>query len=174
MKRTLPADAVDADVIFDGSPMASVNFPLALQLLFYVFLSVATFCYVSARGWPVPIWVWWGVGALLLGRLAYAMLLTATTRILITRARVRFSYGLITRKVASVELFRIQNIKSESPWWQTLLGFGSLVLETSDAWHPLWRLPGIPLSEELRDQLNEIAMHSRVSRGVGEVNIGRL
>jgi membrane protein YdbS with pleckstrin-like domain len=167
-------DERDAGLVFKGSPVWQVNLPLIVAYAGLLVLLMVTSAYGTLARWPLPWWIWAAVAAVLFLRVAYAAAITATTRIVIDQARVRFSYGLVTREVASVELFRIQNVQAVSNWWQSMLGFGTLVLETSDTWHPLWRVPGIADAAELRDRLNQMAVDLRRERGIGEVNFGRV
>jgi membrane protein YdbS with pleckstrin-like domain len=167
-------DERDPGLVFEGSPLWQVNLPVIVGYAGLLMLMMVTAVYGTFARWPLPWWIWAAAAAVLFLRVVYAATITATTHIVIDQARVRFSYGLVTREVASVELFRIQNVQSVSNWWQSMLGFGTLVLETSDTWHPLWRVPGIADAAELRDRLNRMAADLRRARGIGEVNFGRL
>jgi len=167
-------DERNPGLIFDGAPVWQVNLPLIVQYAVLLVFLILAAIYATLAHWPLHWWIWAAVAAPFSVRVAYAVTITATTQIVIDRARVRFSYGLVTREITSIELFRIQNVHAVSTWWQAVLGFGTIVLETSDSWHPVWRMPGISDPAELRDRINRLAVDLRTTRGIGEVNVGRV
>ncbi|EQD37576.1 membrane-flanked domain protein, partial [mine drainage metagenome] len=61
--------------------------------------------------------------------------------------------GVFGREVKSLELFRVQDINFVQSWWQELLGIGTLVIMTSDQYHPREVLVGIEHGIEVRDML---------------------
>jgi membrane protein YdbS with pleckstrin-like domain len=163
-----------ARIAFSGSPVWLVHLPLMLKALVWSLLLLATALYAALHGWPL---VWPACGAMLgwpLGVLVYRLCETQTTHILINDARLTWQGGLLTRRVVSVELYRVQNVEARSEWWQRFFGFGTLVIESSDVNHPLWVLPGMPEIERLRDALTEHVVAVRNTMGVREFNVGRV
>jgi hypothetical protein len=99
---------------------------------------------------------------------------TAQTTIMIDSQRMTVRYGILTRRVASVELYRLQNVECVSNWWERLLGFGTLIVDSSDVNHPRWVLRGMPDVEVLREWMNRAAIARRDAKGIREVNMGRV
>jgi membrane protein YdbS with pleckstrin-like domain len=98
-------------------------------------------------------------GAVLIG-VAVPFVKTAFTRIVIDTARISWTQGILHRRVSTLELSRIQCITSIHPWWQRPFGIGTVILTTTDAAHPLRRLPGISNADQLCKRLGEaVAMH---------------
>lgn len=118
----------------------------------------------------------WGLAVAVLMVLALNLVIRIvqllSCRIEIDEARIRVSAGLVVREVCSLELFRIQNVWSVTRWWQAPFDVGDIVIETSDARHPVWRLTGMRDPQALRDALNVAALELRRTRGVSEVNFG--
>jgi hypothetical protein len=82
--------------------------------------------------------------------------------------------GILSRKVSSVELFRIQNVVSLHPWRQRLFNIGTVVVTTSDPDFPRWYLHGMVDAQRLRNTLNWSAIALRDRKGIREFNIGRV
>ncbi|WP_259461018.1 PH domain-containing protein [Paraburkholderia sp. BL23I1N1] len=124
--------------------------------------------------WPVP----WFVPALALfltgAGVAVPYLRTAFTEIIIDTARITVREGILSRRVQSLELFRIQDVTSLHPWWQRLFGIGTVIVLSSDSNNPQWRLPGIRDAEQLRSDLNRAAIALRDTKGIREFNMGKV
>ncbi|MBK3786042.1 PH domain-containing protein [Paraburkholderia aspalathi] len=151
-----------------------INLPLIMKCVLLAVLMTIAIVFVGSRGWilPWPVLIVLPAGPFAV--MAYRIGETEFTHIVIDGARLTWRGGLLTRRVASVELFRIQNVEAISTWWQRGLGFGTLVIESSDANHPLWILPGMPDAELMRDALNRRALALRDARGIREFNVGRV
>lgn len=162
------------EIAFNGSPVWMINLPLLMQCVLVELLLVVAVVYVSAHAWILPWPVLVALLACPLGLAAYRICETELTHIVIDSARLTWRSGILTRHVASVELFRIQNVEASIGWWQRVLGFGTLIIESSDANHPLWILHGMPDAEALRDALNSYALALRDARGIREFNVGRV
>ncbi|QVN18987.1 PH domain-containing protein [Burkholderia pyrrocinia] len=161
-------------MIYEGSPSLALVVPGAFGAALVGVVVAATAAIASGLGVEMA----WGVAQMIFLLLALSLAVRIvhllTCRIEIDDARMRVTTGLIVREVCSLELFRIQNVWSVTRWWQGAFGIGELVIETSDARHPVWNLPGLRHPETLRDMLNAIAVELRTSRGIGEVNLGAI
>lgn len=163
-------------IAVDRSPVWMVNLPLILQTIVFLVALATAAVFAASRPRPLPwaavivfivllLWV--------LLRVVYRMTVTACTRIVIDDERLTWREGILTRRVISVELYRIQNVEARITWWQRLADFGTLILETSDAAYPVWVLPGIPQPEPLREALIRYSIALRAVKGVREVNMGQ-
>ncbi len=161
-------------VEFLGSPNWAVNLPFYLKC---ALASIAGLAVVwKSAAWPtlIPFFL------LIAGTVGIAIAIglraatTAQTQIVIDSVRMTMRYGILSRRVASVEMYRVQNVECVSSWWERLMGFGTLVVESSDVNHPRWTLRGMPDVEVLREWMNLAAIARRDAKGIREVNMGRV
>lgn len=161
-------------VTFSGTPSQVVNLPAYLKGIAGAIIVFVAYVYAATR-WPVP---WYAplIAAWLLiaASVVLAYLRTATTEIIIDTARITCRQGIFSRRVESLELFRIQDVTSLHPWWQRPFGIGTVIALTSDSNNPHSRLPGMRGAEHLRDSLNRAAIALRGAKGIREVNMGRI
>jgi len=167
----------DRRIAYDRSPVWLVNLPVLLRDIVILLLMVAAAAFAAARPRPLP-WVvsLSFVAALIwiLSTLAYRIVGTACTRIIIDNERLTWREGILERRVVSIELFRIQNVEARMAWWQRLAGFGTLIIESSDAAYPTWVLPGMLDAEHLREALIRYSIAMRDMKGVREINTGKV
>lgn len=163
--RTLP-------IWYDASPVWLVNLPAYASSVAIALASAALLAILSTftRYWVAGVWL----PLVPLARLAGIAADTAAVRVVIDPLRLTLKTGIGRRRVASVELYRIVNVDAVTAWWERPLGFGTLVLETSDSYRPVWILKGVRHVERMRDVLTRQALELRAAGGVREVNVGRL
>ncbi len=161
-------------VVFLGSPNWAVNLPFFLKCGSVVVVATfAAFAALSVAS-PVPLVAAVVVLTAASGVAVLRVATTAYTEIMIDSVRLTYRTGILTRRVASVELYRVQNVECVSAWWERLLGFGTLVVESSDVNHPRWILCGMNNVEFLREWMNQAAIERRDVKGIREVNMGRV
>jgi Bacterial PH domain len=161
-------------VEFHGSPSWAINLPFYLKCALALIVGLGIVWKSAAWTTLVPLFTMIAgtVGiAIAVGMRAAS---TAQTQIVIDTVRMTMRYGIVSRRVASVELYRVQNVECVSRWWERLLGFGTLIVESSDVNHPRWTFRGIPDVEALREWINLAAIARRDARGIREVNMGRV
>ncbi|WP_089166336.1 PH domain-containing protein [Caballeronia sordidicola] len=161
-------------VEFHGSPSWAVNLPFYLKCALALIVGLVVVW--ESAAWPtlIPFFL------LIAGAVGIAIAIglraatTAQTQIVIDSVRMTMRYGILSRRVASVEMYRVQNVECVSIWWERLMGFGTLVVESSDVNHPRWTLRGMPDVEALREWMNLAAIARRDAKGIREVNMGRV
>jgi hypothetical protein len=159
---------------FHGSPSWAINLPFYLKCA--VALIVGLGIVWKSAAWPtlIPFFM------LMAGTVGIAIAVgmraasTTQTQIVIDSVRITMRYRIVSRRVASVEMYRVQNVECVSSWWEWLMGFGTLVVESSDVNHPRWTLRGMPDVETLREWMNLAAIARRDAKGIREVNMGRV
>jgi len=159
-------------VFFKGPPVWRVNLPYIVLCNAVATLLCFEQYWAGLHGWVAP---WWLLASLLaaLGlAVAARVIKTLLIDITIDRERLTVRSGFFTRRAASVELYRIQNVESVSVWWQRLLGFGTLIVYSSDVTHPIWNIPGMVDLENRREALNRAAIALRDAKGIRELNFG--
>ena len=162
-------------VSFDGSPTWMLLLPMLLSCS-AILLGLTVIVLLAAR-WNFSPWVRMVPLVSLagiVGAVAYRFAELAATRITIDQERLTWHGGIRVQRVISLELFRIQNVEAQIVWWQRPLGFGTLIIESSDAAYPAWVLPGMPQPDQLREALMRYANVLRSATGVQEINFGRV
>jgi membrane protein YdbS with pleckstrin-like domain len=143
-------------VIFHGTPSQIINLPDLFATCATLGTLGVLFSWVVTR-WPVSPAVVIAPFQLGLARLGLVFVETALTEIVIDMERITCRQGILTRKVSSLELFRIQDVISLHPWWQRVFNVGTVVILTSDSNNPRWCLPGMVNAEQMRNALNRAA-----------------
>lgn len=151
-------------IIFRGAPSQACNFPALLKG--GAVMATIGGIHLFASGyfplqWPVLLAQ---AGAVLVGA-SIPFVKTAFTRIVIDTTRITWTQGIFKRRASTLELSRIQTITSVYPWWQRMVGVGTLMLTTNDTAHPVKRLPGMRGAERLREQLVEAIAARRAGSG---------
>jgi membrane protein YdbS with pleckstrin-like domain len=161
-------------LFFKGSPVWMVNLPYVAKCG-AIAVALCLVAYVAfAHGWPFVWQVLVAALALLCMAAAIRVLRTSLIEIEIDRERVTVRTGAFTRRTSSVELYRIQTVESRSAWWQRMLGFGTLIIYSSDVQHPSCAIAGMADVENRRVMLTRAAIALRDAKGIREVNMGRV
>jgi uncharacterized membrane protein YdbT with pleckstrin-like domain len=159
---------------FQGSPSWAINLPFYLKWKKALIVVLAVIW--KSATWTTPLLFFMLIAGTVGIAIAVGMRAasTAQTQIVIDSVRMTMRYGILSRRVASVEMYRVQNVECVSRWWERLMGFGTLVVESSDVNHPRWTLRGMPNAEALREWMNLAAIARRDAKGIREVNMGRV
>ncbi|MCA8228253.1 PH domain-containing protein [Burkholderia vietnamiensis] len=164
----------EPEVLFGGSPVWMVNLPFLLgrAVIAVVFVGTAA---VAAHGGIPFAWPFTCICLSILGLTAlYRIVETRMVTVVVDSERMTYSRGVFTRMTGSVELYRIQTVECTSVLWQRLLGFGTLIVYSSDVNHPRWEIPGVRDLDARRLLLNRAAISSRHAKGIREFNMGRV
>lgn len=96
------------------------------------------------------------VGALLaLGVSLWNWLKIRSIRYEVTTERLKTTTGILTRRLESLELYRVRDLSVVQPFWYRIWGKGNVVLQTSDPTTPEVIMLAVPDPEGLRDQLRQ-------------------
>lgn len=167
-------------VIFQGSPSQAINTPFFVIRAFYALALIYAFNALRAR-WPHPLtsymseisWLVLSItSAVVLLSVFKRYLKVASTIYTIDEARITTRYGVMSKVIASLEMFRVMDVTFVQSWWQGALGIGTLVIQTSDNFHPVMTLYGMENAEQLRASLNIAAVELRRQGGYREVTVG--
>lgn len=147
------------DVLFQGiaKHSASMGGYLKWSLASIAAGGVGIFLY--QMNWGVPGWfagLFWLVGV---PGLLWTYLLHVTTKFKITRRRVETEHGVISKKVDSLELWRVLDVQYEQSLIDRMFGIAKIKLIGTDQSDPVLELHGIPdhrpLFETLRDAVQD-------------------
>jgi uncharacterized membrane protein YdbT with pleckstrin-like domain len=159
--------SVVKQVIFHGTPSQVINLPAVVKG-FVVLVLIGAIDVSASAHYPVNGLVVFAQVVAVLAGVALPFVKTAFTEIIIDSECITWRQGILTRRVSSLELCRIQDVTSVHPWWQRLFGVGFVVVMTSDCYRPDWRLPGMKDAQRLRNELNQAAIALRDLKGIRE------
>lgn len=162
-------EEVAAHILFDGTPSQAINAPTVIVALI-MFAGIA-WCRVALHA---PQFLLVGPVVLVVGLVFLSFLKTATTIYTIDEERIRIRRGIFTRKLVSLELFRVQDVTLIQKWWHRILHIGTVVIDSSDLISPRLSLRGMSRAEDLRNNLNKAAITLRDAKGIREINFGKV
>lgn len=137
----------DERLIFRGSPSQWENFG--------VFLVAGLF---GALVFPLfwALWRW---------------LETRSTRYEVTSERISHEFGVLSKRVEEVELYRVKDTAFDQPFWLRLVGLGHVVLRSSDRSDPVLVLRAVRDGRALRENIRGAIEKIREKKGVREIDV---
>ena len=112
--------------------------------------------------------IWLAVFVMCMASPLWKMLVLATTEYEITSQRLIYKVGVFNRKQDQLEIVRIRDLSTYRPFFQRLVGLGSLHLETVDRTHPTLVIPGQNGVDELKHFLHRMNTAERERLGYRE------
>ena len=91
----------------------------------------------------------------------------------ISDQRIRLHRGVLSRRIDSIELYRIKDVTFEQPISMRLVGIGNVVLSTSDTVTPGLTIYGVPNAETLREKILQATDRLRDRKGVREMDFSQ-
>lgn len=114
--------------------------------------------------WLLPL-AWFGIGLLVS---LWKYLKISTWRFKITNQRIIEEYGIFSKTMQELELYRVKDITLHQSFWYRILGISNIHLMTSDKSSPFYTISGIKNGKELREQLRTLVEKRRDEKGVIE------
>jgi uncharacterized membrane protein YdbT with pleckstrin-like domain len=134
----------DERPIFQGSPSQWENFGTFL---------------VASLFWLLIPWAVW------------RYLVTRCTRYEVTSERISYEYGVLSKRVEEIELYRVKDTGFDQPFWLRLVGLGHVVLRSSDRSDPVLVLRALRDGRALRENLRGAIEKIRETKGVRELDV---
>jgi uncharacterized membrane protein YdbT with pleckstrin-like domain len=91
-------------------------------------------------------------------------------KIVVTNERIRFTTGILSKRMEELELYRVKDTRLDEPLFLRLFGLGNIILATSDTTDPTLVIPGIPDARTLRENLRGCVEKMRDRKRVREVD----
>jgi uncharacterized membrane protein YdbT with pleckstrin-like domain len=88
----------------------------------------------------------------------------------VTSRRIEIEHGWLSRKLDTLELWKVQDVEFTQSILQRMLGVGTLLVKAHDAQEPVLCILGVPGSREVYDRLMSAVMAARQQRGVLNLN----
>jgi len=169
-----PADDRE-EVYFHGSPMLRGELGRVIGFTVVAVLVVAIpflYRYLSKeQAWP-PIWV--TIACIVVGIIISLIpfIMTRTYRYRISNYRIDFERGLFTKKIDTLELWHVEDIKFEQGLLDRMMNVGSITVMSNDRTNPKLELHGIPDPRKIFDALKERVIAVKRQRGVLKIDEG--
>ena len=131
--------------------------------------------------WPIVAWVmdyhppvWLAITSIILGILALLapMIITRTTRYKITSYRIDYERGILKKRIDTLELWHIEDIRFEQGLLDRMMNVGSIIILSHDATNPKLELHGIPDPRPIFEKLKQRVIATKRQRGVIKVDTG--
>lgn len=149
-----------SEVLYEGVAKHSVSIPgYAKWVMVSVLGGLAAFGLGKITffsSWPL-----WVLGLVGLPGMLVVFLHHVTTRYKITLRRVETERGIITKKVESLELWRVLDVRYSQSIFDRITGNGRVVLESTDKSDPKLELHGLPEHRKVFEQLREAVQAAR-------------
>ncbi len=154
-------------VIVRKSPHWKVLVIPALLFVLIVGAAAAVAALINSRNWANPTWAYWLIGVVAvvaLGALVAAPVIRwRTEHFVITDLHMFFRTGLLSRREHQIPLGQIANMETEVTFWGRLLGYGSLIVESS-ADQPL-KFHNVANLSSVQATLNQLIRDERDDHG---------
>jgi uncharacterized membrane protein YdbT with pleckstrin-like domain len=149
-----------SDVIYEGVARHSVSLPGYIK---WVLASIAgaTAGVFLGKIEFFSTWPLWLLGLVGLPGMLVVFLAHVTTKYKISLRRVETERGIITKRVESLELWRVLDLKYTQSIFDRLTGNGRITLESTDKSDPRLDLHGIPEHRKVFEQLREAVQAAR-------------
>lgn len=156
-----PAHATD-EVFFEGIARHSANIGTYLMWV-AVCIVGGVIAYLLLFIEPLrgqPLWLLSLIGTPML---LWSYLQHITTRYKVSRRRVEFQRGVITRRLDSLELWRVLDVRYEQSVLDRVFDNAKITLIGTDQTHPNLLLYGLPDHRQLFERLREAVQHARAT-----------
>jgi uncharacterized membrane protein YdbT with pleckstrin-like domain len=137
-------------------------------------LRAAELIFEGAPSWKA--WFWSYVAAFVLSLAVVGLvwllvlhLVRKSTRYKVTDRNIDTEAGVFSKKVETLQLWRVRDIDFRQSFWERILGIARIHVFTKDVTDPELVLRGLPASREIFEKLKDAAELARQSRVVGLV-----
>ena len=149
---------------------------LVLPTIFFILIiggGAALIAFANSRGWDWPSWADWAIVAVAVIALIVLVLVPfirwRTEHFVISNHHIFFRTGLLSRREHQIPLGQIANMETEVTFWGRLMGFGSLIVESS-ADQPL-KFRNVANLPKVQAQLNQLIRDEKEQTHRGPMNV---
>ncbi|HSI33274.1 MAG: PH domain-containing protein [Phycisphaerae bacterium] len=161
------------EVYFSGSPMVRGAFgKFLLSLLIGLAIMAAPFL-IARFGNMAVHWIAYLACILVgLGVIIAPILVTRSIRYRITNYRIDYERGILGKKIDTLELWHVEDVRFEQSFFDRLLGVGTVTIFSNDDTNPQLPLRGLPDPRPLFDKIKQRIIAVKRQRGVVKMDIG--
>jgi membrane protein YdbS with pleckstrin-like domain len=167
-----PADDAE-QVYYKGSPMLRGD--LGMVSLWYIaglILILTPLVYYLLRdAW----WPWYvTLGLVLVGLVLFVIpvLVIKQVRYCISNYRIDYERGLLGKKIDTMELWHVDDIKFNQSFFDRLMGVGTIHVYSDDQTTPDLALKGLPNPRDIFEKLKQRVISVKRQRGVIKMDVG--
>jgi uncharacterized membrane protein YdbT with pleckstrin-like domain len=148
------------ELIYEGRAKHSASIPGYSK---WVLVSIAgtTVAVLLGKIQFFSTWPLWVLGLVGLPGMLMVFLRHVTTRYKITLRRVETERGIITKRVESLELWRVLDVRYSQSIFDRLTGNGCVMMESTDKSDPRLELHGLPQHRKVFEALREAVQAAR-------------
>ena len=160
----------EEEELWRGHPSQILN--LHIYLFWGIILAVTlvlAFLFADNSVWAFGIFA--VVALVALAQSAWAYFHLRMIEYIITTQRVRVISGLFSKEVQEIELFRVKDTSARQPFFQRLVGLGTITVLSGDEKQPRLLLDGVPNAIQMRERLRQEVLSLRQRFGVREVDV---
>lgn len=125
--------------------------------------------HVYFEGYPSPVYTFGqlfvSIITLGIGWLVYKVI-ALSTKYTLSSQRIQIQKGIFSKKRSTIELYWVDDFDVEHPFSMRLMGFGQLIIRSSDRETPNITLKGIKHIDDIYEMLREANLLERDRRGV--------
>jgi membrane protein YdbS with pleckstrin-like domain len=163
------------EIYYQGSPMVRGNLgKIILWAIVGILLIAAPIVfYFVSNPRHFPIW-WVSVALVVLGliMLFIPYLIVKSVRYRITNYRIDFERGIFGKKIDTLELWHVEDIRFDQSFLDRILGVGNLMIVSADETTPQLWMHGLPNPRPLFETLKQRVIAVKRSRGVLKMDAG--
>jgi membrane protein YdbS with pleckstrin-like domain len=171
-----PGQALPTVVLYEGSPSWKAWFWSYVGAIVLPLALLAPLCGIvyeasGSKGWS---WSYLAAGVVVLGLCGLLWMLALNLRRKglrwrITNRTIDYEVGVLSKRVETLQLWRVQHVDFRQSFTHRLMGIASIHVFTTDRVEPELTISGLPASRELFDRLKDACDLSRQQRVVGVV-----
>ena len=163
------------EIYYQGSPMVRGNLgKIILWAIVGILLIAAPIVfYFVSNPRHFPIW-WVSLALVVLGliMLFIPYLIVKSVRYRITNYRIDFERGIFGKKIDTLELWHVEDIRFDQSFLDRILGVGNLMIVSADETTPQLWMHGLPNPRPLFETLKQRVIAVKRSRGVLKMDTG--
>jgi len=163
------------EIYYQGSPMVRGNLgKIMLWAIVGILLIAAPIIYYFVNRehqWPI----WWITLACVVAGLIMLFipyLIVKSVRYRITNYRIDFERGIFGKKIDTLELWHVEDIRFDQSFLDRIFGVGNLMVVSSDETTPQLWMHGLPNPRPLFETLKQRVIAVKRSRGVLKMDAG--
>lgn len=162
------------EIYYEGSPMVRGEFGMfVMWTTIGVLLMAAPFLwhYVFDNPW----WPWYVIAGLVAVGLALTIvpiLIVKQFRYRISNYRIDFERGLLGKKIATMELWHVDDIEFQQSFFDRIMGVGQITVFSDDKTTPRLELKGLPNPRPLFESMKQRIIAVKRQRGVIKMDVG--
>jgi membrane protein YdbS with pleckstrin-like domain len=163
------------EVYYEGSPMirGALGKIFLWALVGILLLATPIGFKMLSHDHEWPIW-WITVAAVVLGLifLCIPVLIVKSVRYRISNYRIDYERGIFGKRIDTLELWHVEDIRFHQSFADRLLGVGNLTVISHDDTTPRLEMTGIPNPRPLFETLKQRVIAVKRQRGVVKMDVG--